>query len=224
MKSEKIVLFLALGLLVASVILLITFKDKIAISDAVQILITLALVLVTFVYVIHTANIADKTRQQAEATVRMVKQMVKPKLMPEIFLEGGLFEEHSVESNVIVSNRSVKFKATVSNDGNGSAYDVELSIEDDSKPPSILVTRDKISVIRKGDEKNWQDPSLYLYFPYSDKLQRRFFIIRYKDIDGEYEIRQPFVLTTAGQDMPCVRPESISRHILKKQDLEDELP
>ena len=176
-------------------------------TDWAQIVLLFGLVVVTGVYAMSTAR-------QADASVKMAKQMVKPRLTPDLYLEGSFFE-----------GRRVKFNAMVNNDGEGSAYDVELWIEDDSTPPSKLITGGhKIAVLRRGDSRHWLVPSPYLDFPHSDKVQRRFFVVKYRDVNGEYEIRQPFVLETAEGDKPYARLESISRKIIRKINLEDELP
>ncbi len=175
-------------------------------ADFVQIMLMFGLVIVTTLYAISTAK-------QAEASVKMARRMVVPTLIPDFWLTGDFS-----------ADRYVQFEAWVHNDGNGPAYDVKGEIQDEGKPASVLATGDITSVLRGHDRKQWLHPDPRLYFPKSDRVQRRFFIIKYKDIGGVHEIRQPFVLTTVENDKPYARREPLSRRTLKKQNLEEELP
>ena len=184
------------------------------ISDLIQIILMGLLVVVTGIYVWRTFAITKATEKQADASVKMAKHMVRPRLAPDLYLEGQFFE-----------GRRVKFNAMITNDGEGPAYDIEFWIEDDSIPPSKLITGGhKSAVLRRGDSRHWSVPSLYLDFPHSEKVQRRFFVIKYRDVEGEYEIRQPFVLETAEGDKPYARLESIFKRVLSRRNLEEELP
>jgi len=219
MKTREMMLLIPIAVLVLGLFTLAYYdrfdwSSKIDIGHFFEIMVLVVLVLVTAVYAGRTSSIANATKQQADASVRMAKYMVKPRLDPDFWLEGYFSQE-----------RQVKFNAWVHNTGQGSAYDLELWIEDDSIPPSKLITHGyKTTVLRPSDSRRWSQPSLYLDFPHSEKVQRRVFVIKYKDIDGEYEIRQPFVLETVEDDKPYARLESISRKKIREINLEEGLP
>ena len=202
---RRIAIFvLALGLLF--IVYLAYNRREIQPADWAQIMLVLGLVTVTGLYALSAAR-------QADASVKMAKQMAKPRLIPDFWLIGDFSEE-----------RYVQFEAWIHNDGNGPAYDIKAEIQDDGKPPSVLATGDITSVLRSHDRKQWLHPDPRLHFPKSDIVQRRFFVIKYKDVDGEYEIRRPFVLTTGEENRPIAHLDRPSRKLLRKLDLEDELP
>jgi len=171
------------------------------------------LIVVTMFYAYYSMEIARATRQQADASVKMARTMTQPMLMPYLRLISD-FD----------TDRYVRFEAGVDNNGNGPAYDVRGEIQDEGKPAGVLATGDITSVLRGHDRKQWLHPDPRLYFPKSDKVQRRFFIIKYKDIGGTHEICRPFVLRTGENDKPFADLERPSRRILHKENLEDELP
>jgi hypothetical protein len=177
---------------------------EIAPADWAQILLTLGLVAVTGFYALSSSR-------QADASVKMAEAMVKPTLIPYFEITSDFDEE-----------RYVRFNAGVDNDGNGPAYDLEFWLEDDSKPPTKLIsTGGKVPVLRAQRGTPWVVPDPKLHFPKSKNVQRRFFIIKYRGIVGEYEVRQPFVLATAENDKPIARLESIALKPLRKRNLGD---
>lgn len=202
--SQLNIVLLILGLMF--LIFLTYHASEIEGADWGQIILMIGLVTITAIY-------ASSTEKQADASLQMARQMVKPKLVPQLIRDATFSEEQSVSFNVMVHN-----------DGQGPAYDVEQWIEDEGKPPSIIITRNqKTTVVRANDSVGWEHP-IRLDFPHSDKVARRFLVIRYKDVDGEYEVRQPFVLTTVENDKPRILLESVSRKIMRKINLEDKLP
>lgn len=211
---------LALVFVVLGLYGVLELSNKIDTSQLIQITITFVLMLVTVAYVKRTSEIAratkeqaEATRQQAEASVKMAKLMVKPQLIP-YFRFTSDFD----------SGRSVLFEAGVDNDSNGPAYDIEFRVETgESKPRAIFSTGEKFSVLRGHQSLAWSMPDPRLHIPRSD-VERRFFIVKYKDIEGEYEISLPFVLVTDQNDEPIARTESICRKMTHKANLEDDLP
>jgi len=73
-KNEKNILSTAL-VLFAIVIALLILKSTISMAQAIEVTITFVLVLVTFIYAIRTAEIADATREQAKVSVKMAEEM-----------------------------------------------------------------------------------------------------------------------------------------------------
>jgi hypothetical protein len=200
-----------LGILVA--VLVLYLYKHIDVAQAIQILLTFTLVSATIIYVRRTAEIAKASKEQAEASVKMARNMVKPRLMPHFQLMGDFLED-----------RYVRFKAVVYNDGNGPAYDIELHIEDDSNPPNVFTTGTYISVIREHQHYLWAEPTLKIHLPQSDSVLRQYLVTKYKDIDGEYEVRLPIVLRTGKNEKPFTEEERPTKILLRKTNLEDELP
>jgi hypothetical protein len=167
--------------------------DNIEAGHWVEISLLAGLVGVTVLY-------ASTTFTQAKASAKMAEAMTKPMLIPHLKITSDFDKE-----------RYVIFSAGVHNDGNGPAYDIEFWLENDSKPPSILLSSgSKVIVLRARDSTAWAVPDPKLFFPKSDKVQRRFFVVKYRDAVGEYLIKQPFVLTTSEYNKPIARLESIS--------------
>jgi hypothetical protein len=168
----------------------------------------------TIFYAFRTSDIAKATKEQAEASTKMAKQLVKPRVIPDLHIMGGFLEE-----------RRIKLLTMVNNDGNGPCFDVGIYIQNDADPPSILASfGDIISVLRGNNYKEWVNPPAELSFPHSDEVQRHYLPINYRDIDGEYEIRLPFVLATKEEDKPYAQLGSVSRKMIRKINSEDELP
>ena len=176
-------------------------------SDWTQIFLVLGLVTVTGFYVLMAFR-------QANASMKMVKQNMKPRIIPNFSLVGSIQQD-----------RRVYFQTEIHNDGNGPACGLKVTLEDDSQPPSTIIEMSHLpSVLRSEDYAEWKNPLPYLEFPLSGQIIRRFLKIIYKDIEGEYEICQPFVLRTADNDTPFADLGQISRKQLKRINLEDELP
>ena len=223
-KTEIIKLFVAV-IIFAVVIAVVAVLGRIDTAQTIQLIITFVLVLVTVAYVKRTAEIASATKEQAHASVKMAKTMVKPTLTPDFRLAPHLD-----------ADGYVRFEAGINNDGNGLAYDLEPWIEDGSTPPSKLLFANKVSFLRGHQSVSLSMPDPRLYLPKSDKVQRRILVIKYKDIDGEYEIRQQFDLTTVETEeefslgasikytKPIVDLGPLSKRTIGKQNLEDELP
>lgn len=184
------------------------YSQEIGLSDKIQILLMFGLVAVTTFY-------AWSASKQADASAKMARSVVQPRLIPNVRLVGS-FDE----------NRCVRVIGEVSNDGNGPAYDLEFCIMDDSQPPQkLLVGESKVPVLRAHvGPTPWNVTNDRLHFPESAKNQRRIFIIKYRDLWGECEIHQPFVLKTDQNGNPKAELETLFKKILKKQNLEQELP
>ncbi len=172
-----------------------------------------AQIMLMLVLVVVTGSYAFSASKQADASVELAKQTAKSRLMPDFRLTGDFDTE-----------RRVPFEAVVNNYGNGPAYDIKAEIQNEGKPASVLASGDIAHVLAGHLSIPWAPPDPRLHFPKSDEVQRRFLVIRYVDVYGEYEIRQPFVLTTGENNKPIARLERPSKKILKKHNLEDELP
>lgn len=210
MTKKELIIFASAGVGITLILIFLRATGQIDTAQLITLIVTSIIVLVTVVYVKRTADIAQASKEQAEASTKMLKQRVKPRLIPDFYLEG-IFSE----------NREVPFNFIISNDGEGPAYDLDIRIEDDSNPPNQLKFYEKRPVLRSRDSIHWSRPNPKILFPKSDSIQRRFLVITYRDIDGEYEIRQPFVLEVV-DEKPYARCESISRKLIRKIDLEDE--
>ncbi len=190
------------------------------ITDWIQAISMVVLVGITTFYAWRTHAISKATKEQSDASVKMAKHMVKPKLIPYLKLVGDFS-----------ADRYVQFEAGVDNDGNGPAYDIKGKIYDstgennDKRSDSSLMLGDIAVVLRGHQSASWSMPDPRILFPHSDKVLRRFFVIEYKDIDGKYEICQPFILTTGEKNKPIARLEGLPKKtLISKQSLEDELP
>ena len=89
-KTEILRLFIAV-IIFAAVIAVVAVLGRIDTAQTIQLIITFVLVLVTVAYVMRTTEIAKATRQQADASVKMAKEMKKqrysenlPLLVPTI--------------------------------------------------------------------------------------------------------------------------------------------
>lgn len=213
---------LILGLVAMGVILLVAIygAKHIDLAPVFMLIIYTGLMAITMFYVYYTAKILKATKEQADASVKMAKAMTKPRLTPYFRFVGDFDSE-----------RKVAFEAEVHNDGDGPAYDLEPRIEDEAKPPSKLLTGgymvsdgNIVSDLRGRKSASWFVPDPRFSFSKSNQVQRRFFIIKYKDVDGEYEVCRQFVLETGENDKPIARPERVSKKTLQKRSFEEELP
>ncbi|MDP2718436.1 MAG: hypothetical protein Q8P44_01180 [Dehalococcoidia bacterium] len=75
MSKKEIIGLLVAGIIFAIVLAIVLSLKLIDVAQAIQIIITFVLVLVTVVYVKRTADIAKATKQQADASMKMAEEM-----------------------------------------------------------------------------------------------------------------------------------------------------
>lgn len=145
-KDLRILYGGVIGVLIAVIILI--FFNHINVAQGVQILLTFTLVCVTAVYVRRTAEIAGATKEQANASLKMV---------------GEMREQRIIESRPIIIQKSVvetetEFRSFGSKDwfsyfeiynaGNGPAIELEISLMNNDKTP---LHSQRKSYLRTGD-------------------------------------------------------------------------
>jgi len=146
------------------IILIILYLFKlIDIAQAIQIILTFALVSVTTVYVRRTAEIAkatnkqaEATKQQADASIRMAEEMREQRIMAS---RPVIIQKQVVETETklrTAGSRDWFSYFEVYNAGNGPATELEVSLLDKDKNQ---LASHRTTFLRPGDSPIcWPDP------------------------------------------------------------------
>ncbi len=138
-RNEKISLYVA-GAIFAVVLVVTKSLKLIDTAQAIQIIISFVLVLITAVYVKRTSDIAQATREQADASVKMAKEMReqrRPIVVQEaIEPKGTAFSLGDAEDIEITPSDCFQ----IHNIGNGPAIELEIILlkSKEKKLPEIL--------------------------------------------------------------------------------------
>lgn len=138
-RSEVIALIIALCLVVVILIPSLIF-DKLDIAQAVQIVLTTALVLVTILYVKRTSEISEATNIQSQQIREQTVIASRP-----VIIQKALHEKDTYEGST--SDYFVNFE--IYNAGAGTAIELEILLLDKDKK---LLQSEKNTYLRAGKE------------------------------------------------------------------------
>lgn len=127
-KFNKLIIYFVILAAVPVILLLI---NKIDIEQAINILLLLALVFVTGIYAVRTAEIAGATRKQAEEIKEQRIMASRP-----VIIQRAVYEQEVYGST---SNHFHHFE--VYNAGNGPAIEIEISLLNEKKDTSLKSIR-----------------------------------------------------------------------------------
>ncbi len=174
-KKERIVLSLA----VIAILIILAFlrlTDRIDDAQAIQILITFALVCVTLAYVKRTAEIAKATKEQAEASVKMAEDMREPRydaVRPVIDIINIEQTPSELAKQAYANKPPNKLRCKLCNVGFGPAIDLYSFVQ----PPSQERRRHDFHTITIGKEKSER-------LSLEQKEDRWFLVAYYEDVYG----------------------------------------
>src|SRR3989339_431041 len=75
MKRNEIIVLFVSGIVLAVVLLFALLKHLVDTAQSIQIIISFVLVMVTYIYVKRTSDIASATKYQAAASIKMAEEM-----------------------------------------------------------------------------------------------------------------------------------------------------
>jgi Ca2+/Na+ antiporter len=129
MNKKDLTILCVSTIIVALFLVILLLENYINTSQAIEIILTYVLVCVTIVYVRRTAEIANATKQQAEASLEMAKEMreqllneTRPYLLLRLTDEYLKWEDKSSLEALEV------FSITIFNSGKGPAINLEASL------------------------------------------------------------------------------------------------
>ncbi len=134
MTKKEIVSFSVAGIIFAIVLAVVLLLNLINTAQAIQIIISFVLVLITTIYVKRTSDIAKATKEQAEASIRMAKQVEEqryseslPLLVPIINPIVSPFAQELEPNEVPYELLQGGISATWENLGKGVAINTRFS-------------------------------------------------------------------------------------------------
>lgn len=167
-------------------------------SNISQVLLTLALVLITCIYVMRTSDIAKATRAQAIASVKMAEEMREQRIITSrpLLIIKSVHEKDIWEG----SNKDYFSHFEICNVGNSPAIEVESSLMDneDNNPSGIRQTylRNDDSPIKfhpYGIENLDENKTYYLVCEYQN-------IFSYGLQKQLYQTSLPFKISKSGEE------------------------
>jgi hypothetical protein len=150
--------------------------DLIDVAQAIQIILTFALVSVTAVYVRRTAEIANATKQQAEASIKMAKEMENSRydtVRPVIDIEVKTLSNIELAKQAYTQTGQLELPKNLycrlSNIGLGPAIDTySFTLLDDDKPArqkfGVLKVQDELTKVSLRLEQREEDWLLVVYY------------------------------------------------------------
>ena len=146
-KNETIALFI-FGIIFAGVLSYLIWRNTINIAQAIEIVITFVLVCVTAFYAERTAEIANATKKQADASVKMTEEMREQRVMASrpVIIQKDVCETETKLATFGSKDWFSYFE--VYNAGNGPAIEVEVSLLNNKKN---LIHSQRKTFLRAGE-------------------------------------------------------------------------
>ncbi len=142
-RKETVSLFIS-GIIFAIVLAHVLLLKLIDAAEAIQITISFVLVLVTVIYVKRTADIAQATKEQADASVKMADEMREQRIAES----RPVMIQKAMPTIINGTTTDVFSHFEVRNQGNGPAIELQVSLLDKKERP-IRVLRD--TSVRAGE-------------------------------------------------------------------------
>ena len=185
-KTEILKLFIAV-IIFAAVIAVVAVLGRIDTAQTIQLIITFVLVLVTVAYVMRTTEIAKATRQQADASVKMAKEMKQQRYDAVRPIVDIVIKEQSITAQESISqgygDKPKDLPCQLRNVGVGPAIRVYSFIKDIDDPDGNPRRWDfgiLPSAAREGEMEYTQEMRLLLM----QKDNQRALVAHYEDVYG----------------------------------------
>ncbi len=210
--GEKIRLLLTTGVLIIVLSILILI-EKLDFAQAIQITITFVLALITYTYVTRTKDIAEATRQQAEASVKMAEEMEAQRIMAA---RPVIVPRDTYESNA--SDSPPEFTGfELYNLGNGPAIEIEISVFNKDKTRR---SSEKRSFFKASESINfYPDWNLKDYIGSTCYLVAEYQSIYSRDSHTWYQTWLPFRINQfPGTDKIIILPDNLEFREVSEKD------
>jgi hypothetical protein len=197
------------GLGILIILIVLYLFDLIDVAQAIQIILTFALVSVTAVYVRRTGDIANGTKKQAEASMKMAEEMKEQRIMTSRPIIVQRARERAYDSDDF----------EIFNIGNGPAIELEIMVLDNNKMQKYF---QRHTFFIQDPEKPIEFPPLSLetYNSFLDTIC--YLVSQYRSVDTKqiwYQTWLPFIpkISQSGDRIIITAQELEFREVNKKE-------